>query len=227
MLIDNTYFSNWNDIPNLNEPDPNNRTSNLLTDIMQQAENDVLSLAFGWEMWEDFKQWINPDGGISANAPESYKEIVTGKIYDKQVNGETKKCIWVGLLEEYPKSSLLADYTYYLYKTHKATQTTEFGEAKVDTKVGSIVSSTPKIVKAWNSFLEKFQGNFLRYASGYTLECNPYTIVNGGVDYYGYMDGNFGHVSFIQFLHDNKSQYPLIDLDRSRFKMAIKNSWGI
>ncbi|NAW50777.1 hypothetical protein GNY06_05060 [Elizabethkingia argentiflava] len=226
MLIDNTYFSNWNDIPNLNEPDPNNRVNGLLSDIIQQAEKDVLLLAFGYEMLEDFRKYIKPEGGLADDAPNGYKDIVFGKSYTKEIHGEQKKCIWFGLLEEYPKSSLLADYAYFLFKTHKATQTTEFGEAKVNPKVGRTVSSTPKIVRSWNTFLEKFQGNFIRDADGFTLEGAGYAFVNGGVDYYG-VEEHCGRVSFLQYLHDNRSDYPLLNGDSFKMRMKIKNTWSI
>jgi len=128
-LLDNTYFEHWNLIPNTNEPDPNNRTSEDLEFIIESVEKDVLSNAFGLEMWNDFKQYII-DGGFDEDAPQNYKDIVFGKDYLKEINGINKNVKWVGLLESDPKASLLADIVYYTYKTHNATQTTSFGESK-------------------------------------------------------------------------------------------------
>ena len=69
MLIDNTYFNGLLYIPNVNEPSPNNRTGNLLGNLIDISEKEVLSFAFGEEMWEDFKQYweTNADYQLFAN----------------------------------------------------------------------------------------------------------------------------------------------------------------
>ncbi|WP_027380831.1 hypothetical protein [Chryseobacterium daeguense] len=225
-LIDKTYFEQWNLIPNVNEPDPNNRTSEDLDATIMQVEKDVLSLAFGWSMWEDFKQYINTDGGIDDSAPQNYKDIVNGKSYLKAINGDDKECHWRGLLETNPKSSLLADFVYYTYKVNNATLTTEFGEAAVEGKVGNKASITPKVTQAYNRFVTKFNGGIKAFPSGYTMDGRPYWYINGGVDYYGVWD-TYGEVSLMRFLLDNKSAYPLLDTDIRRFGMPIKNEFGL
>lgn len=224
-LIDNTYFEHWNLIPNTNEPDPNNRSSEDLDLIIESVEKEVLSYAFGFKMWNDFKQYILTDG-FDENAPQNYKDIVFGKEYTKIVNSTEKDCNWVGLLETEPKSSLLADIVYYTSKAHNATQTTQFGESAVDTKVGNKASITPKVTKAYNSFVRKFNGGIKSYPNGFTLEGNPYWFVNGGVDYYGVYD-NWGEVSLMRFLLDNKEYYPLLNTDVRRFGAPIKNEFGL
>lgn len=224
-LIDNTYFEHWNLIPNTNEPDPNNRTSEDLSLVIESVEKEVLSYAFGFKMYEDFKQYILADG-FDDNAPQIYKDIVFGKTYTKTVGSEEKDCKWVGLLETEPKASLLADIVYYTSKVHNATQTTSFGESKVDTKVGNKASITPKVTKAYNSFVRKFNGGIKSYPNGFTMEGNPYWFVNGGVDYYGVYD-NWGLVSLMRFLLDNKDSYPLLDSDVRRFGTPIKNEFGL
>jgi hypothetical protein len=224
-LIDSTYFEYWNLIPNTNEPDPNNRSSEDLDLIIESVEKEVLSYAFGFKMWNDFKTYILVNG-FDTNAPQNYKDIVFGKEYTKNVGSETKDCLWAGLLEENPKSSLLADIIYYTYKTNNATQTTQFGESKVDTKVGNKASITPKVTKAYNSFVTKFNGGIKSFPNGYTMEGNPYWFVNGGVDYYGVYD-NWGEVSLMRFLLDNKEDYPLLNTDISRFGLSIKNEFGL
>lgn len=225
-LIDKTYFEQWNLIPNVNEPDPNNRTSEDLDSTIQQVEKDVLSYAFGWKMWEDFSQFIKDDGGLEVSAPQNYKDIVGGKTYQKTINGEPKDCFWKGLLETSPKSSLLADFVYYTYKVHNATMTTEFGEASVDGKVGNKASITPKVIKAYNQFVRKFNGGVKSFPNGYTMEGNPYWFINGGVDYYGICD-TYGEVSLMRFLLDNKDSYPLLDTEIKRFGTPIKNEFGL
>lgn len=226
MLLDNTYFEQWNLIPNLSEPEPNNRTSEDLDLTIQQVEKNVLSYAFGFEMWNDFKQYIAENGGLKDDAPANYLMIVNGINYTKEVNGKLQHRYWLGLLETNPKASLLADFVYYTYKTNNATQTTEFGEAAVTTKIGSKASITPKTTKAYNSFVTKLNGGIKSFPNGYTQECNPFWIINGGVDYYGVRETS-GPVSLMRFLLDNKVDYPLLDSDIRRFGTPIKNEFGL
>ena len=95
MLIDNTYFNGLLYIPNLNEPSPSNRPGNLLGNLIDISEKEVLSFAFGEEMWEDFKQnW-------ETNA--DYQKIVNGELYTK----DDKKFKWEGLRNEELKTSFL------------------------------------------------------------------------------------------------------------------------
>ena len=50
MLIDETFFNGLMNIPNIAEP--NNRSANILTELIDISEEEVLSLAFGMEMWD-------------------------------------------------------------------------------------------------------------------------------------------------------------------------------
>ena len=55
MIIDETAFTGINSIVNINEPDPNSGTANLLASLIEVCENEVLSIAFGRVMYNDFK----------------------------------------------------------------------------------------------------------------------------------------------------------------------------
>ena len=209
MIIDATAFTGINSIPNISEPEPNSSTGNFLAQLIEICEDEVLSIAFGRVMWEDFK--ANPTEQI-------YLDLLDGKEY--QYNGKT--CNFLGLKELPFRSSLLTDFTYYRYHTINVTQNTEFGQVASDTKVGIKASSTPKITAAWNRFLEKFQG--LHSSSGITPEGNPFWLVSGGVSYYG--GGNGGEVSLMRFLSDNKEDYPLLQ-SSNLFGLEFKNSFGI
>lgn len=218
-LIDSTYFENTNIVANVNEPDPNYKVNSELDLLINKGERNVLSFAFGIKMWNDFKQYS--ENGIPTVAPQNYIGIIKGKEYQK--NG--KDCFWMGLVQEDIKESLLADYVYCLYHSAEITQTTGIGEVLLESKVGSRTSSIPKITKTWNKFIEKLHGGFRSHPSGFILEGNPYWYVNGGVDYYG-VNHNTGEVSLIQFLFDNKEQYPLLDTNYRRFG-EFKNELGI
>lgn len=219
-LIDSTYFRDSNIIANVGEPGVNININDELNHHIQIGERDVLSFAFGWEMWEDFKQYIG-NGQLLPEAPQNYQDIVNGKQYER----EGKKCYWLGLIQPATKESLLADYVYCTYRNENNTQTTGTGEAKISSKVGQSVSMTPKITKVWNKFIEKLHGSFRSNPSGFTPEGKPFWIYNGGVDYYGVYPKD-GVVSLVQFLFDNKADYPLLDFNYRRFG-EYKNEFGL
>lgn len=224
MLIDGTFFERSILIPNVNEPEPNNRTENVLDELIDICEDEVLSYAFGIPMWNDFKTLYLAD---PETIPQIYKDILEGKEYTK----DEKTFYWKGLINSELKKSLLADYVYYRYSTDNVTQSTEFGQVATDVKIGNKASSTPKITKAWNDFLFELQGENIFGVSGYTYEGNPYRIIsnrlgNGfGISYYNGNTNN-GIVSLMKFLSDNKDSYPLLKQGDS-FGLEMKNSFGI
>lgn len=218
-IIDSTYFKETNIIANVSEPGVGSVINEELNYQIERGERDVLSYAFGWEMWEDFKQYVVD--GIAENTPENYLLIINGKQYEK----DGKKCFWNGLIQPETKESLLADYVYCTYRRDNETQTTGTGEKSIDTKVGNSVSSIPKVTRVWNNFIEKLHGGFRSNPSGYTPEGNPFWFINGGVDYYG-INRKLGPVSLVQFLFDNKVDYPLLERDYRRFG-EFKNELGI
>ena len=224
MIIDSTYFEENNFIANINEPDPNNRTSDTLSMLIEVTERNLLSNTFGFEMYQDLIKYYKDD---SLTPPTEYKNLVDGCIYEV----EGKKRFWSGLRNQATKESLIADLVYYEYQINNITQTTGIGEVSIDIKVGNKANVLPKTTRAWNRFIAKYNGVIGVSISGYTLERNPYWLIsnrrgNGyGVDYYGH--NNEGEVSLIQFLEDNKKDYPLIVLDNCRYGGEFKNEWGI
>ena len=230
MLVDNTYFQGKRFIPNINEPEVNNRTGYDLQSFIDSVEKNVLSYCFGLEMWEDLKdKWANKG---SEPLHDNYQKLIYGTTYDFTENGEAKKYRWDGILEEELKRSFLADLVYYNFKIHQNSQASEFGEVSADTKVGNKASITPKVIEAYNSFITKCFGGFRGFADGLTLEVNPVWVVsnrlgNGiGLDYYG-INRQSKDVSMMQFLFDNKADYTLLDLDYRRYGGERKNQFGI
>lgn len=224
MLVDNTYFQGKRFIPNINEPEVNNRTGDDLQSFIDSVEKNVLSYCFGLEMWKDFKEKYNDQSTF----PDNYKNLVEGTSYEF----EEKTYYWSGILEVELKRSFLADLVYYNFKIHQNSQASEFGEVSADTKVGNKASITPKVIEAYNSFITKCFGGFRGFADGLTLEGNPVWVVsnrlgNGiGLDYYG-INRQSKDVSMMQFLFDNKADYPLLDLDYRRYGGERKNQFGI
>ena len=223
MLTNKTYFTKSDlYIPNINEPDPNNRLHAVIDNIIERCEQDVFKSVFGIKMWNDFKQWIEPNGGLKEDAPQNYKDLVYGKEYTK----DDKTYYWNGIIQENPKFSFISCYVYYIYKLENITQTTDFGETSIDTKIGNKASDTPKMVSAWNKFIDGFCGGYRSGYDGLTTEGNPYWLIGDrGVDYYGHFDSE--ETSMIKCLDDNKEEYPLLNLDVRKIHLNHKNSWGI
>lgn len=221
MLVDSTYFVGKRFIPNLNEPDVNNRSNSDLQTIIDDVEEQVLSSIFGREMWIDFKsKYQNKD---TVPLEQNYENMVKGCVYEF----DGKKYYWRGILEIDKNQSFLADLIYYEHKSQFSSLTTESGETKLNLKAGENVSNIPKMVEAFNSFAEKCFGSFRGLPDGLTLEGNPFWLLrNGGVDFYGINRDN-ENVSFIQFLHDNQSDYPLIKFNFGNIDFEYKNSFGI
>lgn len=221
MLINRDYFKNGDIyLPNMNEPDPNNKNVKDLEYYIQICESDIYLSAFGYKMAEDFKSYIKD--GISINTPQNYLDIINGKSYTK----DDKEYFWHGLITDTPKRSLIADLVYYTYKKNNSTQSVDFGEVVINSKIGNIASNTPKMVNSWNSFVDSFAGGYRSNPDGLTLEGNPYWLIGDrGVDYYGCFNNE--NVCLLKFLNDNKENYPLLSLDVRSINLSYKNSFGL
>lgn len=220
MLIDKTFFFGSLVIANINEPEPNNRTNVDLEALIAQSEDEVLSMAFGIEMWNELKQQF-----VNNNLSEVYRKLIYGETYQK----DGKNLYWKGIINEPLKQSFLADYVYAKYHTNNITQQTEFGQVATDVKVGIRASSTPKIIEAWNRFLSAFNG--INTVAGYTLEGNPYwfrtnRLGNGSYISY-YAGGNGRKVTLLQYLQDKATDFPLLNCDFWNWDFEFKNSFGI
>ena len=221
MLIDSTYFVGKRFIPNLNEPDVNNRLGCDLELLINHVEESVLSSIFGVAMWLDFKAKYQDKDNVPLS--DEYKNIVEGCSYEFEGNAY----YWDGLIQEDKKTSLLADLVYYEFKRENATLTTEIGESTINLKAGESASNLPKMVYAYNSFIDKCFGNFAGNADGYTLEGNPFWFFNNGsVDFYG-MNRINEKVSLVQFLYDNKSDYLILKFNFDKMNIESKNIFGI
>lgn len=221
MLVDSTFFIGKLFLPNISEPDVNNRLGEDLQTVIDTVEEKLLSAIFGREMWLDFKAKF--DNKESVPLSEEYQRILDGYTYEI----EGKKYFWKGLVNNDLKQSLIADLVYYEYKANTSSITTELGEASINLKAGEHVSNSYKMVQAFNSFIEKCFGCFRGKADGYTIEGNPYWYFGQkGIDFYGVNREN-EIVSFVQFLYDNKEDYHLLKFNLNGFDMEPKNTFGI
>ena len=221
MLVDSTFFTGKLYLPNMTEPDINNRLGDDLQTVIDSVEEKLLSAIFGREMWLAFKaKYENRE--IEPLSAE-YQRILDGHTYE--ING--KKYFWLGLINDETKQSLIADLVYYEYKANTSSITTELGEVSINLKAGEHTSNTYKMVEAFNSFADKCFGGFRGIADGYTIEGNPFWRYGSrGVDFYGINRGN-EITSLVQFLYDNSADYPLLKFNFMGLDMQPKNTFGI
>lgn len=208
-LIDKTYFLKSISIPNIEEHNSielvglNVSIDRYVRQFLQMTLNNVL--------FTDLDTNIT-DGVLSNTAPQKWLNLVNGCTYTK----DGKDYTWQGLKFEQGlyKVSILAHYT---YVNHYQTDiNSPMGQIVVMPKNGINVNPTQHLVEVWNEFVEMYQGSY----------CNePINHFYNGVlfvDYYNH-DSNNGYVSYLQFLMDNKTDYP----EYSARPLNFKNEFGI
>ena len=101
-----------------------------------------------------------------------------------------------------------------------------FGQTKIDTKVGTAVSISPKMARIYNDFIYQLYGEVRSNRSGFTLEGNHYWNLGRGIDYRGFKPTS-GYVSLVRYLLDNVEDYPLFDANYLKFGGEITNEFGL
>ena len=79
MLVDSTFFTGKLYLPNMTEPDVNNRLGDDLQTVIDTVEEKLLSAIFGREMWLDFKAKF--DNKESVPLSTEYQRILDGHTY--------------------------------------------------------------------------------------------------------------------------------------------------
>lgn len=207
-LIDKTYFIKNLHVPNMEEP-----TSDASNDLEMSIDRYVrqfLQMTLGNVLFSDFDSYVTA-GELEITAPQKWLNLVDGCTYTK----EGIDYVWQGLKYELGlyKVSLLTHFTYVNH--YQNTTNSILGQIAIDPKNGVVVNPTDHLVTVWNEFVEMYQG----------ANCsNSVTSYHNGVlfvDYYQHKDN--GYVSYLQFLQDNKEDYP----DFKANVINYKNSLGI
>jgi len=215
-IIDATYFEkgslyipNNKDMNASPEGTPTNQTD--LDFFIIEYERELLLNALGIVLYEELLTALE-DLDISA---QKWKDLVNGLTYEN-IEGVKKR--WDGLIG-YNNQSVIAFYIYtkYLRNYNETFATT--GVVRNDSKNATNYDATPKYIKAYNSFLEKYQADLLPqprfYANRFGTE---------GIDWYG---SEKVQVSLFQFLTDSN------ELDETAFPdfkfkfYEQQNSFGI
>lgn len=208
LYIDKTYFTKQLSVANTEEP-TSDATAELNSSIDRYV-SQFLKLTLGNVLFSELKSYTT-DGELNISAPQKWKNLIDG--CDYVIDGTTYT--WQGLryTDGAFKVSLLANYVY--VNQFNTNINSQLGQVLVDGKNSNVVDSTPHLVSIWNEFVEMYQGSY---------DCNPQQHYRNGVlfvDYYG--NRQSGYVSYLQFLLDNKTDYP----NATAGSIEYKNSLGI
>lgn len=204
-LISEVNFVRELSIPNLSSSQSGNLE--LLHLYADEKPRLLLQHCLGFELFEQLDSQIT-NGVLNEDADQKWVNLVYGCVYDN------KK--WKGLLfqEGSFNTSVLAYFTYWnwlndLYSSN----------LQIQIKNAENVNPTSSQVAVWNKFTSLYQGSLFSY--------KPIKKSINGVwfyDYYSARESNY--VSLIQFLEENKEDYP--DAELYRFENSSNsNSLGL
>ena len=216
-IIDATYFEHGNlHIPNNNnittEPVDSPSVVSELDSFISKYERELLLNALGVTLYDELQaSLLDLD-----NADQKWIDLVRGKNYTN-ADGNIKR--WDGL-QGYDKQSLIAFYIFTEYLRNDNETYTTTGIVKNEAKNALVANPTPKFIKAYNQFIEAYQGGI--------STSRPIVVVNGfgsvGLDYYG---SESVQVSLFRYLTDandlDDTSFP--DFEFKLYEYA--NSFGI
>jgi hypothetical protein len=210
-LISEVNFVRELSIPNLSSSQSGNLE--LLHLYADEKPRLLLQHCLGFELFDELDSQIT-NGVLNEDADQKWVNLVYGCVYDN------KK--WKGLLfqEGSFNTSVLAYFTYWnwlndLYSSN----------LQIQVKNAENVNPTSSQVAVWNKFIEMYQGFNNNYMFGNKFN-NLQTICYSDFkrDYFQANKSNY--VSLIQFLEENKEDYP--DAELYRFENSSNsNSLGL
>ena len=216
-IIDNTYFEKgWIFIPNnkdLNASPVGSPSAQSGIDFfIEEYERELLLNSLGVTLYNELQTALLD---LPAS-DQKWQDLVNGKDY--AIDGKTKR--WNGL-KGANQQSLIAFYVYCQYLRNDNSTYLTTGIAQNTANNAERSDPSPKFVKAWNRFLEQYQGNGYNY--GYpTVIYNRSGMV--GLDYYG--QGNV-ESNLFQYLTDQNTLTPT-DFPDFEFKFYESyNTMGI
>lgn len=146
-LINETYFSNEINIPNLNEMDSDTLLS--LNIAIDRYVRLFLQNALGYTLFTELDSYVI-DGVLDAGAPQKWLDLVNGK--DE----------WKGLKFEEGsyKGSMMAKFVFYFWLKDYVSLVTGTGEKTITATDTVGVNSTQRLVNIWNDFVKDNQGYY-------------------------------------------------------------------
>lgn len=203
MIITNAYFINEYYVPHA-KPGLNDEITGVessVSSFIDKYSRECLMKSLGYKLFYEFSQELDPTqpNGLKAGANQKWDDLLNGKEY-VDTNGDTK--FWRGIrFKSSPldtatyDSSFLVGYVYFYFQKNGFDTTTNVGPVREQAQNADHSSPAPKIVNAWNNFVELVQGSI--------RNPNIWQAWNGtlAVDYYG----NGFDINLYQFINDTNA----------------------
>ena len=141
-LIDNTYFIREINLPGASIEGDYEDLATYIT----QYEKEVLTDLLGYELYKDL---------IANSGDQRWVRLINGHEYEEDWDGDTTTVKWNGLTNT-DLISLISYYTYFNYMKFHASNTGRTGESINLTENSERTSPTPKMVNAWNEFVDLY-----------------------------------------------------------------------
>lgn len=203
-LINTSYFTRELRIPGLQEL--RSEVSGILEQFIDERSRVLLQEALGNDLFNEFDAFVQADGTLNPSATQKWLNLVNGVNYTSA--GETYT--WQGLIftQGAFNKSLLAYYTYCFYLEDHVSQLSTMGVVQGKAKNSSQLNPTQRYVKAWNTFVNLYQGDYYPYYDSYNRL--PQVTIKRGIPFYDYrgVEERSGFVSLLTFLNDNDADYP-------------------
>lgn len=148
-LIDKEYFFGQIDIPNIDEQ------INTFNDLLDQYEKEILTDLLGYDLYKAFAAALSAASNDPDNLLSPWRELVKGGEFTFEFDGHTITDYWNGLINT-EKISLLAYYSYFNLRFKDLSFVTGVNEAQGISENAVTVTSTRKMVYAWNEFLRLY-----------------------------------------------------------------------
>lgn len=183
----------------------------VLRDWQDIYEEKILKSLLGYTLYELYVSDLNTTGAVYEPVAQRFKDLVDGKEFSFDVNGYTINTKFEGLRNKTTKRSLVAYYTYYMYRNEVESFNTSAGQMVGKVENSEKVSVHPKLVHTWNKLI------------------NWYGYINWDLVYSNlWLDnGNYSHLNALpsayNFLLANLETYPEWVFE----PLEDLNIWGI
>jgi hypothetical protein len=140
---------------------PSKRTD--LEGFIADLERGLLIQALGIVLYEllidELEEYRGVSWKLKSTASDKWKHLVNGHTY-ASAGGVTYR--WEGLLG-FNKNSLISDYVYCQYLIEEQTTLTDLGVQSPNAANSEAASITPKLVRTWQRFIERYQAEDTEY----------------------------------------------------------------
>lgn len=221
MIIDRTFFEKEPLlIPNLTSLEVRGATEpaqqGVIDRFIELCERDLLINALGITLFDELtieaaKDPITPGGGGAA--AQKWIDLVDGRNYTISAIEHR----WEGL-RGFSKNSLIAYFIFTSYLMNKDGILTTLGVVQPKASISENLSSTPKFINAWQTFISMYQGTSIHHP---LIIHNRFGI---GIDHAG--SSINAPRSLFQYLTDTNTLDPTSFPNLTFGKVALENSFN-